>query len=343
MFNQTIVFTFVPFVGVIVYGWAYFQGITWLGVLALLACLPALFYRFVNGDFLFLLFAIVLIVISSLIFKKPVTGLISGLVIWVLIFVIFDLYNLATIKRSSETLSAEQKVQMSEQIKLTYQYDTSALRTKKTKFNFRPVISPVTEHVTKFGGQPVWLDSPQWPLSRDSGKPMKFIGQVSLSSEILGKKKAKMAYLFYSDELGKEVETYDMDGGENAVILQPGNPNISVVAQETGDTIECNNKKNSCEFIVDLVVEDDSPFIPRHVYLKMDKKSLKIYDETIRGNKIGGTPYFLQDDEFPQHGAWQLLLQLHNEPLPFDVNIGLGVGYVFINSQGTEAKFFWQQ
>lgn len=34
---------------------------------------------------------------------------------------------------------------------------------------------------TKFGGQPDWISTPQWPVSEAWGKrPMKFIGQVRL-------------------------------------------------------------------------------------------------------------------------------------------------------------------
>src|SRR4051812_18836685 len=45
---------------------------------------------------------------------------------------------------------------------------------------FRRVEQPVTEPVTKFGGQPVWLGEPAWPISRSDGVPMQFVCQVSV-------------------------------------------------------------------------------------------------------------------------------------------------------------------
>jgi|GEM_PF-4199221 len=38
----------------------------------------------------------------------------------------------------------------------------------------------INEPVTKFGGQPVWIGEPEWPMSRGRGTPMRFIGQVAL-------------------------------------------------------------------------------------------------------------------------------------------------------------------
>jgi len=52
---------------------------------------------------------------------------------------------------------------------------------------------PVKKPVTKFGGQPVWIDRPQWPLSREKSWPMRFIGQIALKPELFGRMRAKMA------------------------------------------------------------------------------------------------------------------------------------------------------
>jgi hypothetical protein len=45
----------------------------------------------------------------------------------------------------------------------------------KCTISYREVSSPNTTPVTKFGGQPVWLDEPSWPVSRVYGDPMQFI------------------------------------------------------------------------------------------------------------------------------------------------------------------------
>ena len=75
---------------------------------------------------------------------------------------------------------------------------------------------PVREPVTKVGGQPVWLEDPQWPLSLDTGEPMHFLGQFALDG-------GRLAYLFMSGEGDEYVDdTWEPDGGENALVIQPG-------------------------------------------------------------------------------------------------------------------------
>lgn len=51
---------------------------------------------------------------------------------------------------------------------------------KKYTNTYREVTSPIMEPVTKFGGQPVWIGEPQWPVSRQYGTPMQFICQIAL-------------------------------------------------------------------------------------------------------------------------------------------------------------------
>ena len=57
---------------------------------------------------------------------------------------------------------------------------------KRASIEFVEESSPVRGLVTKFGGQPVWLEAPQWPVSRTTGEPMRFIGQVALGPDIFG-------------------------------------------------------------------------------------------------------------------------------------------------------------
>ena len=64
---------------------------------------------------------------------------------------------------------------------------------------------PITDPVTKFGGQPVWIDEPAWPLSRETGNPMRFIGQLELREEYGFNTPAKMACLAgLSEVIGEE-------------------------------------------------------------------------------------------------------------------------------------------
>jgi hypothetical protein len=63
---------------------------------------------------------------------------------------------------------------------------------------YREVASPIADPVTKFGGQPVWVDEPSWPVSRSYGTPMQFICQIALPTDLFGGIEPRMAYLFIS-------------------------------------------------------------------------------------------------------------------------------------------------
>ena len=76
--------------------------------------------------------------------------------------------------------------------------------------------APITAPVTKFGGQPCWLEKPQWPVSLSQGIPMDFIGQVALSDvpslpESL-RSGGRMAYIFMSGYV-EGIPTFDPEGG----------------------------------------------------------------------------------------------------------------------------------
>ncbi len=64
---------------------------------------------------------------------------------------------------------------------------------KKQTIEFVDTNTPVSGAVTKFGGQPFWINDPQWPLSAATGKPMRFICQIALDSNLFGAIGPKMA------------------------------------------------------------------------------------------------------------------------------------------------------
>src|SRR4051812_19492269 len=125
---------------------------------------------------------------------------------------------------------------------------------------YEPAGRAIDAPVTKLGGMPTWLREPQWPLSRSRKRPMPFLGQFRLDD---GTGEARLAYVFMSDlvifdmadeeaadqdmdedededEADNEYaidDTFEPDGGENAVIIQPGGlvPSfVSVRDQRTG-------------------------------------------------------------------------------------------------------------
>ena len=221
---------------------------------------------------------------------------------------------------------------------------------KKFVISFREASSPITEPQTKFGGQPNWILEPQWPLSRETGNPMRFVCQIRLAKELFPEVAAEMAYLFMTDEEGEDAfvdGTYEPDGGENAVILQPGVPAVPTTRLSDGPTLyrmvprpgQNRLQPESCEFAVELNVGDDIPFLPEEERWKQPDADVAQLNE----NKVGGTPVFLQGDDFPFGGSSRLLLQLDSCSVPFSINFGdAGVGYAFLNDTGDQAKFLWQ-
>jgi uncharacterized protein YwqG len=222
---------------------------------------------------------------------------------------------------------------------------------KRFSLDFIEASGPVCELITKFGGQPVWITIPEWPLSASTGKPMRFICQIALTPELFGPITARMAYLFMTDD-GEYIDgTWDPDGGENAVILQPGHTVLPVQPISTGPTLYRMVPELSqpllvpqpCEFVVSTCYSEDPEFAEQGVRVTWSETENTQYAETLDGNKVGGTPIFLQSDEFPGPGAWKLLLQLDSTSIPFYLNFGdAGMGYAFISEDGNTGKFLWQ-
>jgi len=224
---------------------------------------------------------------------------------------------------------------------------------KKHRIEFHEASSPIADFVTKFGGQPTWVSEPQWPLSRETGNPMRFICQIKLTNELFPNTTAQMAYLFMTDEENGEFVdgTYEPDGGENAVILQPGSCDIPTKALAQGPTLYRMVKSpghdrlqpESCEFAVSVIAENDIIFMLEAERWKLSEIEKKAATGKMDENKIGGTPVFMQGDEFPFDGNCRLLLQLDSCSVPFSINFGdAGVGYAFLNEAGDRAKFLWQ-
>ncbi|MGP3938046.1 hypothetical protein [Nonomuraea sp. KM88] len=174
--------------------------------------------------------------------------------------------------------------------------------------------APILEPVTKLGGQPVWVDKPQWPLSTELGTPMMFLGQFRLPGEGV-----RMAYLFMTNGEDFVDGTWESEGGENALIVQPGRvPSfIAVNGEAEGPTMS-----------EDLAVAL-KPASPAELGESWD-------------NRLGGSPTWLQDEESPT-GEWSFLFQLDGSDEFYDVNFGdAGVGYGFLSADGREGRFLWQ-
>ena len=213
-----------------------------------------------------------------------------------------------------------------------------------------PVDRPIKQPMTKFGGQPNWLETPEWPISKELGEPMRFIGQILLTDNLFPNLGGKMAYLFMTDDETGSLETWNAWAGENAVIIQPGGDNTKQTRPiATGPTVQ--TKKASIEYVVELVDSEEPPKEIEDEYEMMGDLYERInaiedfeLEYLWEVNKIGGIPAFIQEDELslyePEH-EWLLILQL-SEYQPFYLNFGDGIGYAFINKSGTLGRFFWQ-
>jgi len=213
---------------------------------------------------------------------------------------------------------------------------------KRAKIDFIASDTPITEPVTKFGGQPVWLTAPQWPLSRRWPDAA-----------------GKMAYLFMTDD--EDCDTWQAEGGENALIIQPSSAELPVSTvpnaigsplcrfEEHGKT----RRANPCEYRAALTLgeepewldEDslDSLYEDERLGDEALEQYLEQYSDALEGNKLGGGPLFIQNDEFPEGDGWRLLLQLDSTQVPFELDFGdAGVGYAFIDAAGERGRFLWQ-
>lgn len=247
---------------------------------------------------------------------------------------------------------------------------------RKRIIEFTETATPILEAVTKFGGQPVWLDTPRWPLSRSYGTPMQFICQIELYPELFGCLDARMAYIFLAADgsAGPPPKTFLPDAGENAVVLQPASPGcevgltVSTTTQREGpslfkqefDPILKQWRERPCEYAVTLTEGEDPDTFDFDIsklateiardseqWAESQKTILERYTTALFEDKIGGTPVppdFGDPFPYPEGGPWRLILQLSEDDERFLVNFGTdGIGYALISEDGMRAKFLWQR
>lgn len=201
--------------------------------------------------------------------------------------------------------------------------------------------APVTTPVTKFGGQPTWLSDPQWPISAASGEPMRFVGQIALDPEITAGE-GRLAYVFVTHgDHGRDVEEFDPDvifpdGGENAVVVQPGRFSGPTRPLVSGPTLY-HEDGSPAEYTVDLVRGEDPDPLSTAAYLALSDEDRERYFEAVEYDKVGGTVVLTNDDDWPAGGPWRPLLRLATNWTPFRLNLGSGpVAFAFLSADGAE-------
>lgn len=202
----------------------------------------------------------------------------------------------------------------------------------------------------RFGGEPYGLPRSLWPVSKRAKEPMQFICQIPFGPDLFPGAVKAVAYLFMSAS-GDGDLTWVPDGGENAVVVLPRERLTTSLTIGDAPRLYRMVRKwwkktltpETCSFSVKLTISEDPDFIPEAALVQMPEEQARTYREALGGNKLGGTPGFLQGDELPIPEPWHLLLQLDSTQIPFWINFGdAGIGYAFINRTGTEGRFLWQ-
>lgn len=219
----------------------------------------------------------------------------------------------------------------------------------RSVLSFRQLEKPSLEPVSKFGGQPNWIEEPEWPLDKAKGEKMSFLAQIQLCDELFANTKGKMAYIFF--DASEDGETWDPDSGQNAVIVQPGDNSVDTVAEAYGPASEVNQgienvrEAGLCEFKVELEITAEPDYLNEDQLFKLmdeDEAKYDLYCEAMDPSKIGGNPIFIQGEEIPIEGDWKFLCQLDENEIPVYANFGTGVAYAFIDAEGTQGKILWQ-
>ncbi len=204
---------------------------------------------------------------------------------------------------------------------------------KKHALRFSFSAKPIRQPVTKVGGQPVWLEAPQWPISRHFKEPMLFLGQVALDPAVFGGGPGRMAYLFITEPdifgdltfeesagVGFWTEPFD---GENAIIIQPGgqivNDLLEIRPLATGPGLSRFRLNRNGRSGLPVRVEFGAQLTPGvdPDYISPEETT----EAQLLENKVGGTPALQYDFNYPPLAHWPLLAQLNLGKLPFDFGL----------------------
>ena len=212
----------------------------------------------------------------------------------------------------------------------------------------------ISTPITKFGGEPCWLETPQWPQSRQLGIPMTFLGQIALRDvpslpESL-RASGRVAYLFMTETDAAVVHTCEPEGGENAVIIQPDGASGTTATKEQAT----NTHAEWVECAVRLTPQDEPEIVdPQSGLLGLAGAGSNPSEnddprrEQLKVNKLGGVPCFIQQVEYPpSETRWHFVLQLNEENKfsdgKFNPNFDGGRAHVFVSDDGRQGRLLWQ-
>ena len=180
--------------------------------------------------------------------------------------------------------------------------------------------------ITKFGGQPDWMERPQWPVSLAwDNRPLKFVGQIRLNDFHYEPEKLSLAYIFMTQPKDRTDPFFDPDimipdEGESAVIIQPGGKIPEYIHVE--------------DFPAGPTVDSKNIWIPQTTETE---ETLTTEFKEIDADKFCGIPAFISNSKVKSDS--KLLLQLHTNWLPFYVNAG-GAPTMFVFLKETNDRGF---
>lgn len=180
--------------------------------------------------------------------------------------------------------------------------------------------------ITKFGGQPDWIERPQWPVSLAwDNRPLKFIGQIRLNDFYYEPEKLSLVYIFMTQPEDRNDTFFDPDiiypdEGETAVIIQPD--------REIPEYLQVENLRTG------PTVDSKNIWIPQITEVE---ETLATEFEQIDHDKFCGIPAFNQHSKTESDS--KLLLQLHTNWLPFYINAG-GAPTMFVLLNNTNERGF---
>ncbi|MEU6232604.1 hypothetical protein [Kitasatospora sp. NPDC047058] len=211
---------------------------------------------------------------------------------------------------------------------------------------------PVSDPVAKFGGEPVWLSAPAWPVHPDSGEPLVFIGQFPIPGPEL-----RLAYLFLHEE-DMEMGGLRPEDGDAVLLVQPDGriPSFTAIGPPgtRGRTL-WRRGPDDAETPVEWRVELQP--VPPGINRSIDETAA--FQRSMRGNGPdvevpGGEDlhdYLGGAACYPNHYArvdspWQFLFKISDagegEDDPYVLNFGYGYGFAFVSPDHREGRFYWE-
>lgn len=230
--------------------------------------------------------------------------------------------------------------------------------------------------VTRLGGQPDWLDAPEWPVPR--GFPLRFIAQVRMPGP-----EPRMAYIFMDND---RLEAHDPDPGDlsaydgntdapssyyvtdshapNTVVVQPGGtPRVPTAPVAEGPTLYTTvpgEGRTPVVFRVELTpyepdavpgadegdeaVDEDEDDGDAVAWWSGDVE----YEEAADGGdgrpdvQVGGPAFWLQTDESPGDD-WHHLATIDSATDTYSINCGdSGLAYALLNPEQTNGVLIVQ-